>query len=100
MAIMAIFVGKGIKKEQYEALRKEVNWEKNQPAGVIFHAASFDPSGDARVVDLWESPEELNQFVEGRLVPAMQKAKLAPPSVEVFPVHNVNAYKAIEKFKL
>ena len=41
MAILVIFTGT-ISKAQYEALRKEVGWEKNQPAGGIFHAAAFD----------------------------------------------------------
>lgn len=33
-------------------------------------------------------------------MPAMHEAKLAPPIVEVFPAHNVNADEAIEKNKL
>lgn len=99
MAILAIFTG-NISKSEYEALRKEVNWEKQQPSGGIFHAASFDDSGHIHVADVWESSETMNAFVAARLMPAMQKLQIAPPEVAVYPVHNLNAYRSIEKFKI
>ena len=46
MAILAIVTGDGFTKQMYEQLRKEVDWEHKHPAGVIFHAASFDNSGN------------------------------------------------------
>jgi hypothetical protein len=53
MAILAIFTGNNITKQMYEALRKEVDWEHNHSAGVIFHAAGFDESGkNVRVADI------------------------------------------------
>ena len=100
MAILAIFTGKGFTKEHYEGLRKEIKWEQNHPIGAIFHAASFDDKGDAHVADVWASPEEMNQFVNSRLMPAMKKLNIPPPTVEVFPAYNVNAYPAIDKYKL
>ncbi len=99
MAILAIFTG-NINQSQYEALRTEVKWEQQQPQGGIFHAASFDEAGNIHVADVWESPEELNAFVEQRLAPAMQRLQIAPPEVSVFPVHNINAYAAIEQYKI
>ncbi len=54
MAILAIFTGNNITKQMYETLRKEVNWERNHPAGVILHATGFDESGNnVRVADIW-----------------------------------------------
>ena len=96
MAVLVIFTG-NINKSQYEALRREVNWEKQQPQGGVFHAASFDDSGHIHVADIWESAEAMNAFVEQRLAPAMQKLQISPPNVEVYPTHNINAYKSIEK---
>jgi hypothetical protein len=46
MAILAIVTGDGFTKEMYEQLRREVDWEHKHPTGVIFHAASFDNSGN------------------------------------------------------
>ena len=84
MAILAIFTG-NTSKSQYEALRKEVNWEQQHPAGGIFHAASFDDSGRIHVADVWESADTMNAFVEQRLLPAFTKLGLAPPEVNVLP---------------
>ena len=64
MAILAIFSGNNITKQMYESLRREVDWEQKHPTGVILHAAAFDDSGNnIRVVDAWESKEDLNRFV-------------------------------------
>jgi hypothetical protein len=35
MAILAIFTGNNVTKQMYEALRKEVDWEHNHPAGSV-----------------------------------------------------------------
>ena len=99
MSILAFFTG-DITKSQYDALRKEVNWEKQQPNGGVFHCASFDDSDHIHVADVWESADAMNKFVEQRLAPAMQKLKIAPPDVAVYPVHKIDAYKTIDKHKI
>jgi hypothetical protein len=73
--------------EQYERVRKEVNWEGNRPPGGLFHVASFGPEG-LRVTDLWDSADSFNRFVEQRLMPGVQKVGIAgQPKVEIQPVH-------------
>jgi hypothetical protein len=99
MAILAIFTG-NISKAQYEALRKEVNWEGNQPQGGVLHAAGFDDSDRIHVADVWESAEAMNAFVEQRLMPAFKQLGFPPPDVAVYPVQNLNAYQAIEKHRI
>lgn len=99
MAIMAVFTG-NISKSEYEALRKEVNWEKQQPQGGVFHAVGVDDSGHIHVTDIWDSAEAMNSFVEKRLAPALQKLQITPPDVAVYPVHNINAYESIEAYKI
>lgn len=100
MAILAIFTGKGITKKMYDALRPEANWERNHPAGGLFHASSFDDKGDLHVADVWESPEAMNEFVNTRLMPAMKKLNVPAPAVEVYPLHNMNVYPAADKYKV
>jgi hypothetical protein len=83
----------------YESLRKEVDWEHNHPRGGIFHADAFDNSGNnIRVAEVWESEEDLNKFVNERLMPAMQQSKVPPPQTEIFQIHNVDAFSGIEKY--
>ena len=85
----------------YESLLKEVGWERNQPHGSIFHAPAFDNSGnDIHVADVWESEEDLNKFVKEKLMPAMQQLTIPVPQMEVFQIHNVNAFPSIEKYRI
>jgi hypothetical protein len=99
--ILAIFTGNNVTKQMYETLRKEVDWEHNHPAGVILHAAGFDESGNnVRVADIWESEEQLNNFVSNRLMPVMQKGGVPTPKVEIFQINDVSAYSGIDKYRL
>jgi hypothetical protein len=101
MAILVIFTGNNVTKQMYETLRKEVDWEHNHPAGVIFHAAGFDESGNnVRVADIWESQEDLHNFVSNRLMPVMQKGGVPAPKVEIFPINDVSAYPGIDRYKV
>ena len=77
----------GVTTEQYEQVRKSVNWEGNVPKGAIFHTAAFG-NNSLRVVDLWESPEDFNNFVQQRLNKGTQAAGIkGEPKVELYPVH-------------
>ena len=99
MPILALFTGK-LSKAEYDTLRKEVDWENKQPAGGIFHAASFDEEGQVHVADVWASADELNAFAQNLLMPAFAKLKLTPPSVAVYPAHKVIAYGAMEQYRI
>jgi hypothetical protein len=99
MAILVIFTGLGVNKNQYEAARKEVDWEHRQPAGLVFAAAGFDQTG-MRVVDIWESQQALDDFLNKRLMPAIKKLGIPAPDVEVYPLHNATAYSGVDQFKV
>jgi hypothetical protein len=73
-----------------------VDWVHQQPQGAICHTASFDDVGDAHVVDVWNSPEELDNFVNTRLAPAMQRHQIPLPQVDVYPVHNMDAFPGVK----
>jgi hypothetical protein len=101
MAILGIFTGDGFTKQKYEELRKEVDWEHKHPTGAILHAAGFDDSGNnIRVADIWQSEQDFNNFVNSRLKPAMERLNITMPKGEIVPIHNVNAYAAIDKHKV
>lgn len=99
MSILAIFTG-NISKPQYEALRKDIDWERMQPEGEILHAAAFDDDGQIHVADVWESADALQTFVDQRLTPAFAKLELGPPHVDVYPLYNLNAFKSIDAHKV
>ena len=79
----------GITPEQYDEVRNIVKWETNQPKGGLFHVAYFDNNG-LNVNDVWESAQDLNNFVEQRLMPGVLSLGItSQPAVEVFPTHAV-----------
>lgn len=75
--------------EQYEQVRKDVQWEKNVPEGAIFHVAFMADDG-FRVIDLWNSAEDFQRFNDTRLAPAIQKVGIqGQPTVTFSPVHAI-----------
>ena len=46
----------GVTPDQYEKVRKAVNWEGDNPKGGLFHVAGFS-NGALRVTDIWASED-------------------------------------------
>ena len=79
----------GVTPEQYEHMRNTAHWEPNVPKGAVFHVAGFHDNA-IRVTDIWESAEDLDNFVQSRLMPAAAAAAVkGTPQVEVLPVHAI-----------
>jgi hypothetical protein len=78
-----------VTKEQYEQARKEVNWEGKVPDGAKFHVAWFAADG-FRVIDLWDSAQQFQRFVETRLMPGVAKVGIkGQPKVELSEAHAI-----------
>lgn len=89
MRIVMTMKWDGVTSEQYEQIRKRVNWEGNIPKGAVFHVAGFEDKA-LRVTDIWESVDDFNHFVEHRLMPATTEAGIqTQPQVATFPVHAI-----------
>jgi hypothetical protein len=79
----------GVTPEQYEAAREQVGWEQHAPEGGLIHIASF-AGGVLQVTDVWETAEDFNRFVEGRLMPVVQELGIeGEPDVTITPVHAI-----------
>ena len=77
MAIVMQMRWDGIDAGQYAQACEHVAWETDAPAGGIFHVA-WVADGALNVVDVWESAEEFQRFVDDRLMPVV-KGKLGFP---------------------
>jgi hypothetical protein len=80
-------------QEIYERVRELLGMEK--PAGGIFHVAGPSPNGGWRVIEVFESDEDAQRFVE-RLKPAFEAVGVPgpPQPPEFWSVHSYMAYGA------
>ena len=80
----------GVGIEQYDAVSEKVNAE-GPPDGNLAHSAG-EEGGRLVIVDLWESPEHYQRFVEERLRPAIDEVSggQAPEAEEpqIVELHN------------
>ena len=80
--------------DYFKAGAIELAWElitRDVADGGHFHVAGF--TGDElRVVDIWESPEHFQRFVDSRLMPGVKQVGIeGAPEVEFYEVHAVFA---------
>ena len=78
-------------QEIYERVRELVGLER--PAGGIFHVAGPSPNGGWRVIEVWESQEDADRFVEGAADAGRRghRAPGPPPQPEFWPAHDYMA---------
>jgi hypothetical protein len=60
----------GLTVDQYEQALEKVGWDRNVPDGAKLHVSGFSDGG-LNVLDVWESPEAFQAFLDHRLGPAV-----------------------------
>ncbi len=90
MAVVMRMSWPEVSPEQYDKVREIVGWETNPDPGGLFHVAFFDEEG-FKAVDVWESPEVFQAFVDNRLMPGIAQAGgvEGEPNVTITPAHAV-----------
>ena len=89
MRSMMVMKWDGVTQDQYDAMRKLVKWDANPAKGAVFHVAGFTKKG-MRVTDIWESPDDFNNFVQDLLMPAVKQLGInGEPKVKFIPVHTI-----------
>jgi hypothetical protein len=88
MAIAMMVDNPAGSRELYERIRAHLGLEK--PAGGIYHLAGPSPNGGWRVIEVWESQDEAEDFLQNRFMPALRELGVdgPPPPREFWPVHN------------
>ena len=82
MATVMLMHWPEVTKEQYEQVRRSVNWEGEPPQGAKFHTAWLGSDG-FHVLDLWESQGQFEKFLHDRLAAGIAAAKISgQPKVE------------------
>jgi hypothetical protein len=57
--------------ELYDQVTEKIDATNNPPEGNILHSAADLGGGRMKIVDIWESADAFQQFVQGRLIPAI-----------------------------
>lgn len=88
MSIVVVAEFEGGSQELYEQVSAKVFPDGQLPDGQKVHIAGA-VEGGWRVITVWDSKEQHQQFVNERLIPAMQESGQAPPKIQPNPVHRV-----------
>jgi len=79
----------GLTPDQYDALREIVRWDRDVPAGMRSHVASFG-DGVLRMTDVWDSEELFGAFVQTRILPGLSQLGIpGMPDVIIQAAHEV-----------
>jgi hypothetical protein len=89
MAVVMRMEWPEVTAEQYDEACEVVGWERDVAKGGLFHVAFFDEGG-FKVVDVWESAEDFQSFVDNRLMPGIAQVGIeGEPKVTITPTHRV-----------
>jgi len=79
----------GITPEHYDQLRALVGWDREVPAGMNYHVASY-VGETLRMTDVWDTEEQFNDFVATRIAPGLQQLGIEGlPQIIISPVHDL-----------
>ena len=81
----------GLSSERYGELMTRLDLDANPAAGAMLHVAAAAVDG-INVIDLWQTKEAAQAFVDQRLQPALRELKIqADVNIDVAQLHNVFA---------
>jgi hypothetical protein len=93
MAVCLVMEFDGIGEAEYESVLQKIDMVHGKiPAaavGGVAHVAGPRDGGGWMVVDVWESQNHFDRFLQEHLAPAMATSGVPEPKVSAFPVHNV-----------
>jgi hypothetical protein len=78
----------GVTAAQYHAVNEELgidpeSGEGDWPKGLLIHAAGLNAQGQLVVTEVWDSVEQQEEFMHGRLGEALGKSGIADPPSSV-----------------
>src|SRR5215510_7556025 len=78
----------GLTQEEYRAVLDEMGVEKRPAAGILLHLTTTTDFG-YRIVEIWDSKEGFEEFLEKRLAPASKALGIERKTViSITPLHN------------
>ena len=89
MAVTLVMRVPELDLERYDGMMVSLGLDANPPAGMVLHVAT-EAVGAVNVVEVWQTQQAAEGFVETRLKPALAAQKLRDPlSYRIEPLHNL-----------
>lgn len=85
--ICRIYDVPGVTVDQYDQVNQQLGSEK--PEGVHVHIAGKSDDG-LRVIEVWDSTEHVDRYMESGLAQALQEAQIPEPKITEFEVHKLD----------
>ncbi|MFD0354193.1 hypothetical protein ACFVHW_10695 [Streptomyces sp. NPDC127110] len=90
MAVLVHSTGAGWNRELYQTLHDRVVPDPTKPpAGLISHAAMPGNPDGWVVIDVWESKEDYQRFLEDVLIPTAQEFGAPPFDTKIVEIYNL-----------
>ncbi len=88
MAVGVIYDLPGATLDQYDQMISRMGYEHEGECapGALFHWVAATEEG-IRAVDVWESRDAFDRFVEDQIVPVAQEVGMQPPQVASYEIH-------------
>ena len=87
MVVATLLEFPSVTQEQYERVGASLS-RAGPPLGILYHACG-PVEGGWRIMDIWESQEAFDRFVDEAYIPAIQaQGGLAPSRREVVPAYH------------
>jgi hypothetical protein len=91
MTVVSTLDISGLTAHEYRAVMDELGVEQRPEAGIYLHLTTPTDTG-YRVVEIWDTKENFDRFVQRRLAPANKAVGLDHPvDIAVTPLHNLFA---------
>jgi hypothetical protein len=88
MAICRI-IETGATPEQYDQVSERLEMGDSAPSGAEIHVAALGEDGTIRILELWDSREQADQFTDRVRAAREEVGMSAPPSITYMDVHKV-----------
>jgi heme-degrading monooxygenase HmoA len=88
MAICRI-VDTGATAEQYDQIRQSLGIDQSPPPGGRIHVAAKGDDGKIRVIEVWDSREQAEQWSQRVLAQRAEHGVAGDPQITYYDVHNV-----------
>lgn len=91
MSVVLMLELPGMTPEVYDVINERIGFPASAPDGLLAHIAGVEQAG-MRFVEVWESEQQFERFLEGELLPAIgeieTESEVSPPRVAQLQLHN------------